>query len=122
MKIAVFGSTSWQNYNDIIRSLTVFIQEVNEVGHKEIIFVHTGKRGAENMITEYVGKVEKMLRHNGFKIKEEWFRDKSNLSDIKIIESGIDYALVFSTGDARAYKAKKVLEAYEIPFRLIEEV
>jgi hypothetical protein len=103
-----------------MRSLTVFIQDSHEIGHSEIVFVHSGRRGADNMTTEYIGKTEKFLRQNKFKIKEELFRDRSNISDVKMIESGIDFALLFSTGDKRAYSIKKILEAYEVPFRLIE--
>jgi hypothetical protein len=120
MRIAIFGSNEWDNYTDIMRSMTVFIQEAAELGHTEVIFVHSGKRGAENMITEYIGKTEKFLRQKKFKIKEELFRDRSKITDVKIVESGIDFALVFSTGDGRTYRSKKLLEAYEIPFRLIE--
>lgn len=120
MRVAVFGSNEWENYSDIVRNLTVFIQDSYELGHTEIIFVHSGKQGAENMITEYIGKTEKFLRQKKFKIKEELFRDRSKIADIKIIESGIEFGLVFSTRDSRTYKAKKALEAYNIPFRIIE--
>ena len=120
MRIAIFGSNEWDSYTDIMRSMTVFIQEAAELGHTEIVVVHGGKPGAEDMITEYIGKTEKFLRQKKFKLKEELFRDRSKISDIKIIESGIEFALVFSTGDGRTYRSKKALEAYNIPFRLIE--
>lgn len=120
MRVAVFGSPDYNNYNDFMRSLTVFIQDSHDVGHQEIVFIHAGKRGVENMITEYVGKTEKFLRQKNFKLKEELFRDRSNISDVNMIESGIDFALLFSTKDKRAYAIKKILEAYEIPFRLVE--
>jgi hypothetical protein len=117
MRVAVFGSKDWKNYPDLMRYLTVLIQESAELGHDRLTFVHGGRHGAENMITEYVGKVEKMLRHNNFKIKEELFRDKSGFSDVKLIESGIEFALVFSTEDKRTLACKKILEAYEVPTR-----
>lgn len=120
MRVAVFGSQDWNDYNYLMRVLTVFIQESHELGHQELTFVHSGKRGAEMMIIEYTDKVKRMLRQNNFKLKEEIFKDRSNISDINLIESGIDFALVFSTKDGRTFRSKKALEAYNIPFRLIE--
>ncbi len=121
MRIAVFGSKDWKSYPDLMRYLTVIIEESAEIGHDKLVFVHGGRHGAENMITEYIGKVEKMLRHNNFKIKEEIFRDKSGISDVKLVESGIDFALVFSTNDKRSFSCKKILEAYEVPTRIFQD-
>lgn len=120
MKVAIFGSQDWDDYNYLMRILTVFIQESHELGHEELTFVHSGRRGAEMMIIEYTDKVKRMLRQNGFKIKEELFKDRSNLADINLIESGIDFALVFSTKDGRTHRSKKALDAYGIPHRIIE--
>jgi hypothetical protein len=120
MKVAIFGSYDWNNYMDLVRSMTLFIQESHEIGHDNVVFIHSGKSGAENMLTEYLGKTEKFLKQKNFKVKENLFREKSNIADLKIIESGIDFALIFSTKDKRTYSAKKLLEAYEIPYRIIE--
>jgi hypothetical protein len=121
MRVAVYGSSDWDNYSDLVRQVTLFIQEAVELEHEGITFVHTGKKGAENMITEYIGKTEKFLRQKKFKIKEELFRDKNKLADVKIAESGIDYAIIFSTRDKRTQICKQILGAYEIPFRLVEK-
>jgi hypothetical protein len=120
MKVAIFGSYDWNNYMDLVRSMTLFIQESHEIGHDNVVFIHSGKSGAENMLTEYLGKTEKFLKQKNFKVKENLFREKSNIADLKIIESGIDFALIFSTKDKRTYSAKKLLEAYGIPYRIIE--
>ena len=120
MRVAVFGSFDWKNYNDFMRYMTVFIQDAYETGHEKIVFVHAGKKGADNMITEYIGKTEKMLRHNKFIVKEELIMGRDQLTDVSIIESGIEFALVFSTKDKRTSACKKILEAYEIPFRIME--
>jgi hypothetical protein len=120
MRVAVFGSKNWKNYPDLMRHLTILIQESAELGHDKIVFVHGGRLGAENMITEYVGKTEKFLRQKNFKIKEELFRDKTDLSDVRLIESGIDFALIFSTNDKRSFSCKKLLEAYNVPARILE--
>lgn len=121
MRVAVFGSKDWNNYLDLMRHLTILIQESAELGHDKITFVHTGRQGAENMITEYIGKTEKFLRQKNFKIKEELFRDKSQISDVKLIESGIEFALVFSTDDKRSFSCKKLLDAYGVPTRILKD-
>jgi hypothetical protein len=87
---------------------------------KEYIFVHTGLRGAENMITEYIGKTEKFLRQKGYKIKEELIRDKSSFSDVTLIESIPDFALVFGECP-RNRQCIKLLEAMGVPYRYLEE-
>lgn len=121
MRVGIFGSKDWDNYSDVIRSLTVFIQESHEIGYEGLMFVHTGSKGAENMITEYVGKTQKFLREKNFKIKEETKRAESQVSrDIAVIESGIDFALIFSTGCKRTLACQRILKEYNIPFRVVE--
>ena len=121
MRVAIFGSYSWDNYNDFMRHVTLFIQEAHDLGHDNVSFVHTGKSKLENMATEYTGKTHKFLKQKNFKLKEELFKSKdSKFSTLKIVESGIDYALVFSTNDKNSYKCKEILSAYGIPFSLVE--
>ena len=121
MRVGVFGSKDWESYPDIIRSLTLFIQEAHELGHDNIIFVHSGGSGAEQMITEYIGKTQKFLREKNFKIKEELAKKNAQIiKDIEVVESGLDYALIFSTGDKRSGACQRVLKEYNIPFKLEE--
>jgi hypothetical protein len=121
MNVGIYGSTDWTNYPELMRQLTLFIQEAHELEHGGINFVHSGKKGAENMISEYVGKTEKFLRQKNFKITETIHRsNKDSNTDIKIIESGLDYAILFSTKDKRTYSCKEILKIYEIPHRVIE--
>lgn len=120
MRVGIFGSSEWDNYMDLVRSITVLIQESHELGHDNIVFVHSGKHGAENMLTEYIGKTQKFLKQKQFKIKEDLFRQRSKISDVNIIESGLDFAMVFSTNDRRTHSSKKLLDAYGIPYRIIE--
>lgn len=120
MRVGIFGSSEWDNYMELVRGMTIFIQESHEIGHDSIVFIHGGKHGAENMLTEYIGKTQKFLKQKNFKIKEDLFRDRSKISDVKMIESGLDFAIIFSTGDKRTYSSKKLLEAYGIPYRFIE--
>jgi hypothetical protein len=121
MRTAVFGSKGWSDYADLVRQLTVFIQDSHAVGHNNITFVHTGLKGAETMITEYIGKTEKFLRQKDFKIKEELMRNKTSIvNDLDIIESGLDFALIFSDGCKRTLSCLKLLKEYNIPYRVIE--
>ena len=121
MRVGVFGSKDWSSYPDIIRTLTLFIQEAHELGHDNIIFVHSGGGGAEQMLSEYIGKTEKFLREKKFKIKEEIMkRNAQVVKDIGVIESTLDYALVFSTGDKRIISCQRLLKEYQIPFKLTE--
>ena len=121
MRVGIFGSKDWESYPDIIRNVTLFIQEAHEIGHDNIIFVHSGGPGAEQMITEYIGKTEKFLREKKFRIKEEISKKNAQvIKDVKIIESGIEYALIFSTGDKRTDACQRLLKEYNIPFQLAE--
>jgi hypothetical protein len=121
MKVLVFGSKKWVDYNDLIRQITLLIEDNKFLypNDKEYIFVHKGLQGAENMITEYIGKTEKFLRQKGYRIKEELIRDKSSLSDIYMIESNPNIALVFGESP-RNRQCIKLMEAFEIPYRFFE--
>ena len=121
MRVGIFGSKDWVSYPDIMRTLTIFIQESHELGHDNLVFVHSGSRGAENMITEYVGKTRRFLNEKNFKLKEELKRgDTQIIKDVDVIESGIQFALIFSTGCRRTAACQRVLKEYEVPFRVIE--
>jgi len=122
MRVLVFGAKDYTDYNELIRQVTVLLDDRKHFypEDKEYVFVHTGLRGAENMITEYIGKTEKYLRQKGFKIKEELVRDTSSYSDVTLIESIPDFALVFGISE-RNKSCIKLLEAYGIPFRFIKE-
>jgi hypothetical protein len=122
MKVLVFGSKDWKDYNDLIRQLTILIDDRKHFypDDKEYIFVHTGLRGAENMVTEYIGKTEKFLRQKGYKIKEELIRDKSSFSDVTLIESMPDFALVFGESP-RNKQCVKLLEAMGVPHKYLKK-
>lgn len=121
MRVGVFGSKDWTDYPDLMRQVTVFIQDSFEIGHDNITFVHSGNKGAENMITEYVGKTEKFLRQKNFKLKEDLIKGKAPVvNDLNVIESGIEFALVFSNGCNRTKSCGKLLKEYGIPYRIIE--
>ena len=122
MKVLVFGSKEWTDYNDLIRQVTLLIED-NKAYYpedKEFIFVHKGLQGAENMITEYIGKTEKFLSQKGYKIKEQLIKDKSSLSDVVMIESEPSIALVFGESN-RNKQAVELLKAYNVPYRYFKE-
>jgi len=118
MRVLVFGSKDWDDYNDLIRQVTLLIEDNRHYypDDKECIFVHKGNYGAENMITEYVGKTEKFLRQKGYKIKEELVRDKSSFSDLTMIESAPNIALLFGESP-RIKQCLSLLETYGVPYR-----
>lgn len=122
MKVLVFGSKDWVDYNDLIRQVTLLIED-NKAYYpddKDFLFVHKGLQGAENMITEYIGKTEKFLAQKGYRIKEQLIKDKSSLSDVNMIESEPSIALIF--GDCpRNKQAMSLLKAYNIPYRYFKE-
>ena len=122
MRVLVFGAKDYTDYNELIRQVTVLLDDRKHFypDDKEYVFVHTGLRGAENMITEYIGKTERYLRQKGFKIKEELIRNKESFSDVSLIEEGSDFALVFGTSD-RNKSCIKLLEAYGVPYRFVKE-
>jgi hypothetical protein len=131
MKILIVGSKNWINYNEFIRNVTIAIEDAaNDFpDDKRIVFVHTGTQGAENMTSEYVGKVEKFMRQKGYSVKEELFRKKYSgnnvdkiTSDYDMITSGIDAALVFiRSSDRRAEYCTRILKEFDIPTKIIKE-
>jgi hypothetical protein len=122
MRALVFGSKDWTDYNDLIRQVTLLIEDNKHhyPDDKEYTFIHKGLRGAENMITEYIGKVEKLLKQKGYKIKEELVRDKSSFSDVTMIESEPTIALVFGEC-SRNKQAISLLKTYGVPYRYFKE-
>jgi hypothetical protein len=122
MRVLVFGSKDYLNYNDLIRQITVLIDDRKHFypEDNEYLFIHTGLKGAENMVTEYIGKTEKFLRQKGYKIKEELIRDKSSFSDVTLIESSPDFALVFGES-RRNSQCVSLLETYGVPYRHVKD-
>ena len=118
---------NWFNYNEIIRQVTLMIQDwvIDNPEDNRFTFVHTAIPGAENMITEYIGKTESFLRQKGYSIKEEIVRGNKSaphLNDINIIERGADLALIFMTdGCKRTSACLNLIKEYGIPYKLIKD-
>jgi hypothetical protein len=131
MRILVVGSKNWINYEEVMRNITVAIEDVTFKNPEDnkIVFVHTGSAGAENMVTEYVGKVERYMRQKGFSVKEELVRSKYSgnatdkvTSDYDMISSGIDYALVFIRSSCkRSEYCIRLLKEMDVPTKVIRQ-
>jgi hypothetical protein len=122
MKVIVFGSKNYTDYNELMRQITVLLDDRKHFypEDKSHVFIHGGQKGADNMVTEYIGKVEKYMRQKGYSIKEELVKLKSSINDLKLIEKGADFVLLFGTSE-RTYTCEKLLKEYEIPYRFIKE-
>ena len=122
MRVGIFGSKTWSDYMDLVRHITLFIEQSHHLGHENIIFVHTAQQGAENMVTEYIGKTERFLKQKQFRIKEEIKRNRGKAVDyFDVIESGIEYAIIFHDGDKRTQNIPNILKEYNIPFNMIKK-
>lgn len=125
MKILVIGSKDWQSYTDLMRYMTILIQDAAEAypDDKSLLFVHSGSMGAENMVTEYIGKTEKFMRQKGYSLKEQIVRHGKDavLNDYKLMEQGVDAAIVFSSGCKRTRTSIKLLNELGVPAAIYEE-
>jgi len=122
MRVLVFGDKNWKDYNELIRQVSVLLDDRKHFypEDKDYVFIHKGLQGAENMITEYIGKTEKFLRQKGYRIKEELIRDKSLFSDVTMIESQPDFALVFGISP-RNKSCIELLESFMVPYKHVKE-
>jgi hypothetical protein len=122
MRVLVFGDKNWKDYNELIRQVSVLLDDRKHFypEDKDYVFIHKGLQGAENMITEYIGKTEKFLRQKGYRIKEELIRDKSSFSDVTMIESQPDFALVFGISP-RNKSCIELLESFMVPYKHVKE-
>jgi hypothetical protein len=103
MRVLISGSRNWVDYNEIIRKMTVTLDEwvSSRPEDKKITFVHTASSPAENMITEYIGKVEKLVKQKGYTISEQLFKPRSGeqwqgrISIDDISKMQVDKAIMF---------------------------
>jgi hypothetical protein len=121
MNIITFVSRDWDDYNVLIRKMTVLIEDMTKKypDDKKIIFIHTAQNVGENMITEYVGKIRGFMSQKGYNVDEKVVYYKK-FSDIDIIDRGADHAIVFSKqGCQRTEKCTKILSISNIPTTLV---
>lgn len=126
MRVLIIGSRDWSSYPEVMRQITLILEEIKALGDQSVVFVHGGNPGAENMVTEYIGKVEKFLRQKGYSIKEELFKNSyeknKSISDYDMVASGADLGLVFiNDPDKRAQACITMMQEFEIPTKIIRE-
>jgi len=125
MRVIVVGSKEWSNYSEVMRQITLLLEDVKYYEDNNLTLVHTANKGAEDMITEYVGKVDKFLKQKGYHIKEEIYRNSmetpKSTNDYNMISLGADYAIIFRTqDDKRASYCEKMLQEFNIPYKVIK--
>lgn len=128
MRVAVAGSKNWSNYNEVIRQLTLVIEDhaKDNPDDKNIVFVHTGSIGAENMVTEYCGKVYSYLKQKGYHINDQVFRPRGMdgrviNKDVELLESDIDRVIVFVAAPSKRINSfARLAEAYSIPTTIVK--
>lgn len=121
MNVLTFVSRDWDNYNALMRKMTVLIEDLtrNNPDDKNIIFIHTAQNIGENMVTEYIGKIRGFMMQKGYNVDEKVVYYKK-FSDFDIINRGGDHAIVFSKqGCQRTEKCVKVLSISNIPTTLV---
>lgn len=121
MNILTFVSKDWNDYNLLIRKMTVLIEELtlNSPDDKNIVFVHTAQNIGENMVTEYLGKIRSFMHQKGYNVDEKVVYYKK-FSDMDIINRGGDHAIIFTTkGCQRTDRCAKILSITSIPTTLV---
>lgn len=126
MRVLVIGSKEWSSYSEVMRQITILLEDMKYDDDRTLTLVHTASKGAEDMVTEYVGKVDKFLKQKGYSIREEIFKNSKDIpkstNDYEMISLGADQALIFKTNDdKRSYWCSKIIEEFGIPFKTVIE-
>lgn len=128
MRILVGGSRNWVDYNEIMRKMTVILDQwvSTNPSQKKITFVHTASSPAENMVTEYIGKVERLLKQKGYSIDEQLFRpkkfsDNSAVQMYDLASLNIDKAVFFIRDSCKKTTSlANISSAMEIPTEIVK--
>jgi hypothetical protein len=121
MNIITFVSKEWQDYNLLVRKMTVLIEDtaLNYPEDKNIVFIHTAQNVGENMITEWLGKIKSFMKQKGYTVDEKVVYYKK-YTDMDIINRGADQAIIFSTkGCQRTTKCANILSISNIPTTIV---
>jgi hypothetical protein len=128
MRILVAGSRNWVDYNEIMRKMTVILDEwvSSDPSDRKITFVHTASSPAENMITEYVGKVERLIRQKGYEIDEQLLRpqhgdrweNKMSIEDVSNLN--LDKSVMFIRDSCKkTQNTANIISAMGIPTDIV---
>lgn len=132
MNIIVIGSKNWTNYDEIMRKMTVVIYDwvKSNPDDKTLTILHTGSRGAEDMISDYVLRVKKLSKQNGYTVKEKIYSIKNYSQEFGFLDrdkdmienGGATKALVFIKDSCkRSTSFAKLASAYGIETEIIRE-
>lgn len=127
MKLVVIGSRDWDDYNTLMRKMTIEIEDwrITRPEDTRMVVMHVGTRtGIEDMISEYVGKIENLLRQKGVHISEKILRFSSTKvsdKDFQMLNDGVDKVLIFQKGSCqRSINAARIAEAVGIPTTIVK--
>lgn len=128
MRVLVGGSRNWVDYNEIMRKMTVILDEWVSTNpqDKKITFVHSASSPAENMVTEYIGKVERLIKQKGYSIDEQLFSpkklsDNSGIRMYDLANLGIDRAVFFVRDSCKQTTSlANISSAMEIPTDIVK--
>lgn len=129
MRVLIAGSRNWVDYNEIMRKMTVVLDEwvSSSPYEKDIVFVHTASSPAENMVTEYIGKVERLVSQKGYVINEQLVRPKSGqqwqgrISVDDIADLNIDKSIMFIRDSCKKTQSiASISSALGIPTEIVK--
>lgn len=132
MKVIIVGSKDWSSYNELMRKMTVLIDDWVRTNpeDKVLTVVHTGALGVESMVTEYIGKVEKLFKQKGYAIREKIYNFKGYPGDRPMQDrdtdmfanSGAEKVIVFMNDSCkRSSNYVKLAHGYDIPLEIVKE-
>lgn len=71
-KVLVTGSKNYSDYGTVGRAIVITINELAELGYKEIIFMQGAASGADRHAVEFINKTEKSIfKFTGVKVRHE---------------------------------------------------
>ena len=129
MRVLIAGSRNWVDYNEIMRKMTVILDEwvSSNPSDRKITFVHTASSPAENMITEYIGKVEKLVSQKGYSISEqlckpgrgEQWQGRVSIDDVSKMK--VDKAIMFIRDSCKkTHNIANITSAMGIPTDIVK--
>jgi hypothetical protein len=109
--------------------MTVILDEwvSSNPSDRKITFVHTASSPAENMITEYIGKVEKLVSQKGYSISEQLFKPgrgeqwQGRVSIDDVSKMKVDKAIMFIRDSCKkTHNIANITSAMGIPTDIVK--
>lgn len=124
MNIAVVGSVDWEDYPTLMRKLVIEIEDWTHLHPEDdrLVFIHGGSRGAEDMVTEFVGKVSALAKQKNKIITDKVFRSKTSNKYEELAMSDIDKAIVFQKNHCKKTSVfANIVQEIGIPLVIVKE-